>query len=115
MLYIVASYEYEDNEFSMKDIYISDESSLYVMSKDQGFLPFSSEGSTVDIVDASKNSVYPLVGFGEIRQYNDDDPKSFATFLHRKIKDVDFDSSEADKALFNVISNFGEPYVQIPI
>jgi len=111
MIYIAGSYEYENNDFVMKEIYVSDEENMYVLTKDDGFVPFQTKGHVVDVVDATKNAVYPLVGFSEVRTHVDDDPKSFAVFLYNKLKDIDFSSSESDKSLFHIISNFGESYV----
>jgi len=116
MIYIVSSYEYNENVFSLKEIYVSSGESMYVLSKDSGFLPFSTVGNVVDVYDASKNSVFPLVGFSEIRVYDgDDDAGAFSKFLYSKIKETNFSHPDADKALFNVISSFGDEYVQTPI
>ena len=111
MIYISASYEYLDNEFSLKDIYVSSEfQEMYILSKVSGFIPVRVEGHVIDVVDASKNSFYPLIGFSEVRTYEDNDPKALALFLSQKIQDVDFSHKDADKALYNVISSFGDGY-----
>jgi len=111
MVYISASYEYVDNDFSLRDIYVSSATQeMYVLSKASGFVPFRTEGTVVDVYDASKNSVYPLIGFSDIRVYDDNDPKALALFLSQKIQDVNFTHPDADKALYNVISSFGESY-----
>lgn len=111
MLYLAASYSYnQDNEFELREIYVSDDSSLFVLKNDEGYVPQRISGSVIDIVNATRNSVYPLIGFSEIRTYNDDDPKSLATFLHNKISNVDLSHPNTDKALFNVVASFGESY-----
>jgi hypothetical protein len=115
MLYIASSFEYENSEFAIKEIYVSDENTLFILNKNDGYLPTSVDGDVKGLVDASKNSIYPLLGFSEIRTYNDSDPKSLANFFYKKIVEVDFSNPNADKALFNVISNFGEPYVKTSI
>lgn len=111
MLYLAASYSYAvDNEFELREIYVSDDETLFVLKSNEGFVPQRINGSVIDVVAATKNAVYPLLGFSEIRTYNDDDPKSLATFLHTKITKVDIGHLSADKALFNVIASFGDSY-----
>ena|SRR6056297_811642 len=112
MLFTAASYSYNtSNEFELREIYVSDEQSdMYVLKGNEGFIPQKIQGNVLDIVSAVKNSVYPLIGFSEVRIYNDDDPKSLATFLHSKIQKVDLGQENAEKALFNVIASFGESY-----
>lgn len=116
MIYITASYEYVDNTFTVKDIYVSSYQNMYVLSKSTGFVPYFIEGDVVDLYDASKNCVYPLIGFSDVRVYNgDDDAKAFAKFLSQKIITIEFSHPDADKALFNVISSFGEEYVPVSV
>lgn len=116
MILITVSYEYIDNVFTLKDIYVSNYQNMYVLSKSTGFVPSFREGDVADLYDASKNSVYPLIGFSDIRVYKgDDDAQAFAKFLNQKISEVEFSHPDADKALFNVIANFGEEYVSVSV
>lgn len=112
MLYISASYGYNvSNEFELREIYVSNETSdMYVLKSSEGYIPQRTVGNVIDLIDATKNSIYPLIGFSEIRTYNDDDPRSLAVFLSTKIKKVDLSQENADKALFNVIASFGDSY-----
>jgi len=109
MLYISTQACYNDNnKFELKEIYISDLKTTYIMKRDEGYTPYPYEISLLDLIEASQGSTYPLLGFSLIRTYRDDDAKSLAAFFRSKISKVDLSAPNAEKTLFDVLSNFGE-------
>lgn len=109
MIYLSTLCNYdENNDFHVQEVYVSDNTNgTYILKKNSGYVPILYNISLKDLYDMSKNSLFPLFGFGQIRVYNDNDPKTFANFLFNKISKVDMSSSVAEKKLFDVLNNFG--------
>ena len=103
----VSGYFDELNDFLIKEIYVSNESELYVLRKSDMYIPTLYPGNVMSLFDSLKNSYYPLISMSSPRVYEDDDPKSLATFLMQKIHDVHDASGSFDKTLFDVISSLG--------
>jgi len=99
----------ENNNFKFKEIFVSDDSDMYVLKKDESFFPSRYAGNVIDFYDSVKNNYYPNVFFSEPRVYkHDDDAKSLATFFMNKIKNFNFSHEGSEKKLFDVVSGFGE-------
>lgn len=109
MLYIsVTSYYDNKNKFRLKEIYVSDENEMYVLKKEDSFVPYKYPGNVKDFYDSVKNLFYPLLYTSKVRVYKDDDPKSLAKYLSDHILSVDMKKPGAERHLFDVLSSFGE-------
>lgn len=108
MLYTsVSGYFDADNEFHIKEIYVSDESELYILKASESFIPYRYSGSSMELFDSIKNTYYPMFAMSKVRHYDDSDAKSLATFIMKKIQSVDMKLPGAKKKLFDVFSSFG--------
>lgn len=109
MLYLSATAYYDNkNNFRLKEIYISDEHDMYVLKKEDSFVPYRYKGNVKNFYDSVKNLFYPFLYTSKVRSYEDDDPKSMAQFFYDKISSTDMKKQGAEKALFDVLSSFGE-------
>jgi len=109
MVYIAARALYNDaNEFQLKEIYVSDTKVTYVMKRDEGFTPYPYKVSLLDMLEATEGMAYPLGGFSALRVHQDDDAKALAAFFRSKLAKVNLKLPNAEKTLFDVLSNFGE-------
>lgn len=107
MLYVSsASFYDERNVFRVKEIYVSDGQVTYVMRSSVGFVP---EAYPMNFLDIHK-PVFSTLMYSPVRTVNDDDARTLAEFLHDGIKGMVFGGGKADKTLYDVIANFGEPY-----
>lgn len=97
----------EKNEFELKEIYVSDGSSTYILKKNEGYVPTLHPFNLMDMYHASKGQLFSSVGFGTLRSYNDNDAKSLANYLYDKIQSVNMSMPNAEKILFDVLSAFG--------
>jgi hypothetical protein len=104
----ISSFYDQNNEFKIKELYVSDEKDLYIMKSSESFVPYKYNGSVKDLFDSVKNSTYPVFSMSNIRTYEDDDPKSLSQFLFKKISNTDLKKRGAHKALFDVLSVFGK-------
>lgn len=107
MISLSAFYD-QNNEFKIKEIYISDEEELYIMKSSESFTPYMYNGSVKQVFDSVKNNVYPIFSMSPIRFYDDDDPKSLANFIFKKINGLDLKKKDSHKAIFDVLSSFGK-------
>ena len=101
----------ESNEFSLEEIYVSDIATTYVLKKSNGYNPIKYNVSLLDLYSMSK-SFYPKFKFGLLRQHPDDDAKSLATFISKKLSSVDLSSSMSQKKLLDTLNAFGDGYAQ---
>ena len=100
----------EQNQFELKEIYVSDGAVTYILRKSEGFIPVMYNFGFLDMYESSRNLVFSNLGFGPIRQYNDNDAKSLANYLRDKITGVNIKAKNAEKTLYEVLSTFGEEY-----
>jgi len=109
MVYISTRAMYnEDNEFQLKEIYVSDGDITYVLQRDEGYVPYPYHISLQALIESTRGMAYPLGGFSELRSHPDDDAKSLAAFFRDKIAKINLQLPNAEKTLFEVMSNFGE-------
>lgn len=110
MLYVAASAYYdENNEFRLHEIYVSDESQTYILKQKENYTPYPYPIRLQDLKAVTEDSVYPLYLYSKTRQYNDNDAKSLAFYLRSKVAKADMSQAGAEKTLYDVIANFGEP------
>jgi len=98
-----------DSMFELREIYVSDGRITYILRKSEGYIPVMYRFPIQDIKKDSTSLPFSPLAFGPMRQYDDDDPKSLAFFLRDKIKSVDMKLPNAEKVLYDVLSNFGDP------
>ena len=103
----ISGYYNSGNEFKIKEIYISDDEVLYVLKRDESFFPVKYEGNVKGLYDSVKNSYYPNFHMSEPRQYDDNDPKSLATFFMNKINEFDIKKSGSEKKIYDILVGFG--------
>ena len=109
MLYISSRGIYdESNLFQLKEIFVSDGQKTFILSKDSGYVPYE-YGFDLNTL-LSTYGFYPISEFGRIRQFDDSDPKTLSYHLRDKIKSVDFSQEGAQRTMFEILENFGEPY-----
>lgn len=105
MLYITSTVFYdENNELRVKEVYVTDEEVTYVLPYEEGFLPREYKYNVLD----SQKPMFTRLLYGPVRQYPDDDARALARFLQENITKVPMNSSKAHKALYEMLSNFGE-------
>jgi hypothetical protein len=97
----------ESNEFNLKEIYVSDGSSTFILRKDEGYAPVPYPFDLMSMYYSCKGQLFSSVGFSSVRQYQDNDAKSMASYLYDKIRSVNMSMPNAEKTLFDVLSNFG--------
>lgn len=100
----------QDNKFELKEIYVSDGAETYVLRKQESYMPVSYPVPLEQIYDSAKNMVFSGLGFGPMREYNDEDAKSLAMYFQKKISEVNMSIPNAEKTLYEVLCNFGEEY-----
>lgn len=109
MLKISSMISYDqDNNFELREIYVSDGAVTYVLKKGEAFIPIEYPFPLEQIVEGFKGLLFSNLGLGPVRTYNDTDAKSLANYLHRKISSVNMSIPNAEKTLYDVISLFGE-------
>ena len=105
----VSGYYNQQNYFKIKEIYFSNESTLYVLKSEESFFPSVYEGTVKELYDSVKNCYYPNFEMSEPRIYkNDNDAKSLATFFMNKIKEFDLSKPGSERRLYDIINGFGE-------
>lgn len=104
----ISGYYTSKNEFRIKEIYVSRDNVMYTLKRDESFFPHEYVGSVKDLYDSVKNNFYPNFCMAEPRQYNDDDPKSLATFFMNKLQSFDLSEAGAEKRLYDLLAGFGE-------
>lgn len=110
MVYISTCISYdEDNAFNLREIYIGSESYSYIMQKEEGYVPKQVAVNFFSLINSSDDLILADFGHGPIRKINDRDEKSLAMFIKGKIDKVDLENPIAEKALYDVLSNFGSP------
>jgi hypothetical protein len=97
-----------NNNFKIKELYVSDESEMYILKSSESFVPYRYMGNVSDLFDSIKNCYYPIFSLSKIRSYEDNDPKSLATFLMQKISQMDVKKPGMEKLIFEVLSGFGD-------
>lgn len=108
MLRIASSSYYDENNiFRLHEIYVSDDSTTYILAAEDRFSPFPYKGVKVEDL-VYDQGLYPSFNFSPIRIYKDDDAKSFSTYLKTKLSSINLKQVGADKAIYDVISNIGE-------
>lgn len=109
MLTISSSgYYNSNNDFLIKEIYVSDTRQVFILKRSESFMPYSYPGTTEELFDSVKNCYYPIFSMSTVRTYQDNDAKSLATYLMQRIHALDLKKTGAEKALFDVISSFGD-------
>jgi hypothetical protein len=103
----ISGYFSSFNDFKIKEIAVSDETSMFILKAAESFLPRQYPGNTQNLADSVKNLYYPSYAFSNIRCHPDDDAKSLANFLMQKIQEFNIYEDGAHKRLFDVISSFG--------
>lgn len=103
----ISSYYNSNNELKIKEIYVSDDEVLYIMKSSESFTPYEYQGNVKLLFDSIKNSVYPTFCMSDIHVYDDDDPKTLAFFLFKKIQSFDLTKKGSHETLINVLSSFG--------
>lgn len=103
----------EMNEFQLREIYVGSESTTYILKKDNNFMPMEVKEDFFEITKASKDILAADFGPGPIRKINDRDERSLAHYIKSKIDAVDMENPTAEKVLFDVLSNFGAPHVEL--
>jgi hypothetical protein len=96
------------NNFVIKEIYVSDDNQVFIMKRNESFFPYSYPGTTQELFDSIKNCYYPAFSMSNVKTHPDNDAKSLATFFMQKIQELDLSTPEGEKTLFDVISSFGE-------
>jgi hypothetical protein len=109
----ISGYFLENNDFRIKEIYVSDENQSYILKRDESFVPYVYEGSVSEMFDAIKNGYYPSFSMSTPRYYEDNDAKSMATFFSQKIQSIGMNKRESDQVLFDIISGFGDKRAEI--
>jgi hypothetical protein len=104
----ISGYYNSQNDFLIKEIYVSDERQVFIMKRSESFFPYAYTGNAQELFDSIKNCYYPAFSMSTVRMHSDDDAKSLATFFMQKIQMLDLKKSGAEKALFDVISSFGD-------
>jgi hypothetical protein len=105
----VSGYFSNFNEFRIKEIFVSDESLLFILKENESFMPRQYLGNVMELFDSTKNLYYPSYSISEVRCYpNDNDAKSLANFLMQKIGELGTSLPGAHEKLFDIISSFGE-------
>lgn len=109
MVMVSASgYFNRENEFQVKEIYVSDDAQVFILKRSESFVPYAYEGTVEELFDSIKNCYYPNFSMSTVKSHDDNDAKSLATFFMQKIHSLDLKKSGAEKTLFDVISGFGE-------
>jgi hypothetical protein len=103
----ISGYYNPQNDFLVKEIYVSDDREVYIMKGSESFLPHAYPGTTQEVFDSIKNCYYPVFSMSKVKTHPDNDAKSLATFLMGKIHALDMNKKNAHKTLFDVISSFG--------
>lgn len=110
MTYIATCIGYDTtNMFELKEIYVGNEETTYVFKKGSGYrieeyrIPFYSF--------VYPNLLSPQYIIGPLRQKDERDTRSLANYIGSKLSTVDMGNPIAEKALYEVLSNFGREYV----
>lgn len=98
----------EENQFELKEIYVSDESCTYILRKTEGFIPIKYDFPFSKLYSSAKNLPFSNLSFGPVRRYEDTDAKSLASYIKEKIDGVNIKAPNAEKTLYEVLSTFGE-------
>lgn len=110
MIYITSSAVVEDNEFTVKSVYVISDTEAWIITESAGWNPMKVHLSLERLESVLRSQRYyssPLV-YSPIRTHNDDDPKAFALFIRNKIKDGA--GTKFQKKLFKTLSNFGQEW-----
>lgn len=101
----------DNNNFRLKEVQVSNQSELYILKSSEKFVPYKYQGNVKDLLDARKNSVYPLYSSRGIRVYeDDDDARSMANFFMDKLSSLDMKNSVDEQSVFDVLSSFGKGF-----
>jgi len=104
----ISGYYNPQNEFLIKEIYVSDKKEVFVMKRSESFFPYLYDGNVEELFDSIKNCYYPAFSMSTVKTYPDNDAKSLATFFMQKIHSLDLNKPDSEKNLFDVISGFGK-------
>jgi hypothetical protein len=96
------------NAFKVKEVYVSDESEVYILKSSESFVPYKYNGTVSDLFDSIKNCYYPAFSMSNVRVHEDNDAKALSNFLMQKINQIDMKKPGSEKILFDVISGFGD-------
>lgn len=112
MIYVTCKYNYLDkNKFSLVEICISDDKTMYVLARSNGFIPYLIKGISVpDLVAHCQKTFYPSGAYSKVRVVNDSDPKALANFIHSKIEALNTHTAAFDRAAYSAISAIGTEY-----
>lgn len=111
MVYVSTCISYdESNSFNLREIYIGGEKTTYILQKSDGYLPREVPVNFFSLINSADDLILSDFGHGNIRKINDRDEKSLANFIKSKIDRADLGNPLAEKALFDVLSNFGSDY-----
>lgn len=109
MLYLSSLLTYnEDNEFELKELYVSDNKITYVLRKEEQYLPVKYHVSLLDVHRAVQALPFSGAKYSNLRQYNDDDAHSLAKYLQNKITSVNMNLPGADQTLADALAIFGD-------
>lgn len=104
----ISGYYNHENEFNLKEIYVSDDANVFILKKSESFIPYLYPGNVDELFDSIKNCYYPVFSMSQIKTHPDDDAKSLANFFMNKINSMDLTKPNSQKTLFDVLSAFGE-------
>jgi len=104
----ISGYYNSQNDFLIKEIYVSDDREVYIMKRSESFFPYVYPGTTQEVFDSIKNCYYPVFSMSKVKTHPDNDAKSLATFFMQKIQALDLSKPGAEQTLFDVISGFGD-------
>ena len=116
MIYITSTAILKEDVFEVQSIYVMGDTGQpsYILTKNAGWSPLEIELPVQSMLDTIKAQAYysSRLVYAPVRQYDDDDAKSFAQYVQHQITDVNNKKNAENyhKRLFKVLQLVGVPY-----